>query len=447
MKKMTLRITAVFLCFVMCFSLGSCEFAQFVYDEISSLVKPQHGMVEDTSLGYTQIEKIAFSYSEYYTPFDSKEAYNSLENDKMRELYDVLFENVYFVYPQAKDGEYKTKQAVIEESALTEAQVRLTIKALTDDNPEIFWLSSTFGFLIHDEYKYTAVQLYSRYSPTELKTRVEDFTSSVNTFYTKLEKGMSEYQRELFIHDYIIDNCEYDESVILNENTITTRSDVFESYGALVDNLAVCEGYSRAFQMLCHGVGIKCINLIGQSEDVLHMWSAVELGGDWYYVDTTWDDNDDEAFRYDYFNINEKQLTKDHEFSPLAEKMSEEEINGTSDINAQTSNFTIPECSGKAYNYYVRESVHLKDYYDNDIVDSLISSAMKKEKYFHFYIEPKALDYEEAVDVLFSSYPQHFFNYIYEANNSIPDYSIEYNDLMMYKKDSLSVVTVVLEYI
>lgn len=447
MKKTLLRITAVLLCFMMCFTLCSCEFAQLVFDEISLLIKPQYGMVEDTSLGYTQIEKITFSYSEYYAPIESKEAYNALENDKMRELYDVLFENIYFVYPQAEDGEYKTKQAVIEESALTEAQVRLTIKALTDDNPEIFWLSSTFGFLIHEELSYTAVQLYSRYSPDELKTRVEDFTTSVNEIFTKLQKGMSEYQRELFIHDYIVDNCEYDESVILTEDTTTLRSDVFESFGAIVDNLAVCEGYSRAFQMLCHGVGIECINLVGESEDVLHMWSAVELGGDWYYVDTTWDDNDDEAFKYDYFNINEKQLTKDHEFSPLVSEMSDEEINGTDDLSAQTSNFTIPQCTEKAYNYYIRETVHLTDYYDDDIVESLLSSAMKKEKYFHFYIDPKKLDYEEAVDVLFYSYPQHFFNYVSQANDSIPDYSIEKNDIMMYKKDSLSVVTVLLEYI
>lgn len=447
MKKTASKIIASVLCFMICFSLCSCEAVQLVYGEISSLLKPQYGMVEDTSLGYTQIEKIAFEYSSYYPQFECKEAYNSLENDKMRELYDVLFENIYFVYPQAEDGEYKTKQAIVEECALTEAQVRLTIKALTDDNPEIFWLSSTFGFLVHDEYKYTAVQLYSRFSPTELKTRTEDFKASVNDFYAKLKKGMSEYQRELYIHDYIVDTCEYDESVLLTGDVITKRSDVFESYGAMVDKLAVCEGYSRAFQMLCHGVGIKCINLIGESEDVLHMWSAVELDGDFYYVDTTWDDIDDEAFKYDYFNINEKQLKKDHDFSPLSCEMSDEEINGTETQLAQTSNFTIPKCNEKAYNYYIRESVHLKDYYDNEIVEGLIACAMKKEKYFHFYIDPKSLDYDDAVDVLFNSYPQHFFSYINEANYSIPDYSIESENLNIYNKKSLNVVTVVLEYI
>lgn len=446
MKKTVSGVLSILLCILICFSLCSCEKIDSMIEDISSLSKPQYGMVEDTSLGYTQIDKISFSYSEYYTPLECREAYNLLENDKMRELYDMLYENIYYVYPQEKESEYKTKQVVLEDSALSETQVRLTIKALTDDNPEIFWLSSTFGYLVHDEYNYTAVQLYSRFSPQELIKRIETFTREVNSFFSSLQKGMSEYNRELFIHDYIVDNCEYDHNVAIIDDTMTKRSDVFESYGAIVDKVAVCEGYSRAFEMLCHGVGIKCINLIGQSEGVLHMWSAVELDGDWYYVDATWDDIDDEAFKYDYFNITEEQLTKDHEFSPLFSQMSEQQLNGNDLEAALTSNFYIPVCDQKAYNYYIRESVHLTDFYDGKVTESLISSAMNKEKYFHMYIDDE-LDYEETVDQLFYSYPQHFFNYIYETNDSIPDYSIEYNDLGLYTKDNLNVVTVVMKYV
>ena len=125
--------------------------------------------------------------------------------------------------------------------------------------------------------------------------------------------------------------------------------------------------------------------------------------------------------------------------------------------SGHVDNFTDPMCKceecGEVFRAdHIIEEVIGEDVesLENEELDQIVidnNIVMKKEKYFHFYIEPKALDYEEAVDVLFSSYPQHFFNYIYEANNSIPDYSIEYNDLMMYKKDSLSVVTVVLEYI
>lgn len=447
MKNTMKRVSALLLCAIMCILFCSCDMIDSLSQEISSLTKPKYGIVEDTSLGYTKIDKLEFSYSEHYNQYQCRDSYNLLENDLMRKLYDMMLENIYYVYPKADNGEYKTKQVILEESALSEAQVRLTIKALTDDNPEIFFLSSTFGFLIHDEYNYTAVQLYSRYSPQELTKKSEEFVSKVNGFYSSLEKGMSEYQRELYIHDYIINNCEYDTKAAQSADFNTKRSDIYESYGALVLNVAVCEGYSRAFQMLCHGVGIRCINLIGQSEGVLHMWSAVELDGDWYYVDATWDDIDDEAFRYDFFNITQKEIEKDREFSALASKMTDNEINGDSENNALTSNFFIPECNQKAYNYYVREAVHLTDYNSSKIVDSLLSSAMKKEKYFHFYIEPDKLDFDEAIDMLFYSQPQYFFEYINKANESLSEYAIECENLSVYKKDSLSVVTVVMKYI
>ncbi len=444
MKNSALKITAVLLCVAICLSFSSCS----LIDEISSLFKPQYGIVEDTSLGYTQMDTSDFTYSPFYTPYKSKDSYNLLENDKMRALYDLLYQNVYYVYPQAQDnGEYKTKQAVLEESNLSEAQVRLTIKALSDDNPQIFWLSSTFGFLLHSEYNYTAVQLYSRYSPDDLAVRINELKEKVNGFYDSLADDVSEFNRELEIHDYILKNCEYDESVDFTSDENYEKTDAFDAYGALVRGVAVCEGYSRAFELLCNGVGIRCINLIGTSQDELHMWNAVELDGDWYYVDTTWDDIEDKAFKYDYFNINEKQLKKDHEFSSLANDMTDEEINGDGDLNALTSNFYIPDSDQTAFNYYVRKSPHLTNYDGREVIDSLTQSALEKEKYFHFYIDPDEFTYEYAVDQLFYSYPQHFFNYVDTVNMSLPDYSIDTSSLSLYKKENLSVVTVVLEYV
>ena len=442
--KIAKRIVSLLLCVLLCFSLCSCELLKEV---VKLLPSPQYGMVEDTSLGYTEIDKLEFTYSEYYTPQKCRESYDLLENDKMRELYDMIYENVHFVYPQAEESsEYKTKQVILKDCALSEAQVRLTIKALADDNPQIFWTSSTFGFLIHEEYEYTAVQLYSRYSPDELVKCVSDFLYNVNGFYYSLEDSLSEYELEKKIHDLIIDNCEYDESINLDEEVPTERSDVFESYGALVNKVAVCEGYAKAFQLLCHGVGIECMNVIGVSDDQLHKWNTVKLDGDWYYVDTTWDDTKDKALRYDYFNITEKQLLSDHEFSPLASEMSDEEICGEGEENALTSNFYIPDCTERTYNYYIRESAQLTDYQADELKKSLLNSAKKKEKYFHFYVDTDD-SYSDTVDKLFDSYPQYYFEYLDYVNYNLPDYSIDTENVTFYEKEKLQVVTVLMEYI
>lgn len=66
----------------------------------------------------------------------------------------------------------------------------------------------------------------------------------------------------------------------------------------------VCEGYAKAFQLLCHEIKVPCVTISGSG----HMWNAVQMeDGNWYFVDVTWDDaldsrtqNDPDATKYDH---------------------------------------------------------------------------------------------------------------------------------------------------
>lgn len=447
MKQLKLKIIALVLVVLFCFAFSSCSAVNDAVDSVSSLLNPR-GIVEDISLGYEEIDFCEFSYSPFYEPIFSRACYDSLENEKMRELYDMLYYNCYLVYPKSfSDGEYKCKQVILEGACLTEAQIRLVIKAMADDNPHVFWVSSTFGFLVDSENNYTAVQLYSRISPKELSKKNIELKAEADEFFGSLKEGLSAFELELLAHDYVLDKCEYDSSLTDTQFVPKEKESAFDPYGTLVEGLAVCEGYSRAFQMLCNGVGVDCINIVGESENELHMWNAVLLDGSYCYVDTTWDDKDDEAFMYDYFNITEKQLKTDHEFSPLCSEMTDEEICGDGEHNALTSNFFIPKCNTADYNYYKREGVHLSSYDSDEITKSLTKAAKNKEKCFHIYIDPNEFTFDYAVDQLFFSYPQYFFKYIDEVNESLPDYSIDSNNLSLYQKEPISVVTVMLEYI
>lgn len=440
------QILKRFLCFafccVICLSLCSCDAVSSLFEEKTI------GMVEDTSLGYTQLDNNQLEYSQYYTPVSCRESYNCLDDDS-KVLYQKLLDYVYYVYPKANaDKEYKTKQVILPHILLDESRIRLTIKALSDDNPQIFWLSTTFGFMINEAEDYTAVQLYSKHSPIVLKDRMLKLSSAVLSFCGTLRDNMSVYELELLIHDYILATCTYDKSITVDDKGLPQDdTNAFDVYGALVNRKAVCEGYARAFQLLCNGVGIKCINIIGQSQGELHMWSAVEIEDEYYYVDVTWDDTDEKAHKYDYFNINGQQLLYDHSFSMLVKDMTKEQICGEGELNALTSNFFVPQYTGTKYNYYVYSCDTLKSFVTNTITDSLLKAAQKKEKYFHIYIDPKVYTYDYAVDQLFFSYPQYFFGYTDTVNSQLSDYSIDVQDMSIFQKKQLSVITVVLEYI
>jgi Uncharacterized protein involved in cytokinesis, contains TGc (transglutaminase/protease-like) domain len=75
---------------------------------------------------------------------------------------------------------------------------------------------------------------------------------------------------------------------------------IHDAYGALVSpNRAVCDGYSKAFLLLCEKEGIEC--LIDQGSALPstegHAWNYVKMdNGKWYGIDVTWNDNNDNGY-------------------------------------------------------------------------------------------------------------------------------------------------------
>ena len=86
-------------------------------------------------------------------------------------------------------------------------------------------------------------------------------------------------------------------------------------YGVFVKGQALCEGYSRAFKAVMDELGVPCVLVNGVyrhsgNQQELHMWCHVQLDGEWYAVDQTFDDvngtkptygvQSGEEYNYDY---------------------------------------------------------------------------------------------------------------------------------------------------
>ena len=111
---------------------------------------------------------------------------------------------------------------------------------------------------------------------------------------------MSDYDITKALHDYLVLNCAYDYDNYLH-NTIPSES--YTAEGALLKGTAVCSGYARAYALLMERAGIPCEYVSGYAGGG-HAWNVVQIDGEWYHVDTTWDDPvpDREGYvRYDYF--------------------------------------------------------------------------------------------------------------------------------------------------
>ena len=134
----------------------------------------------------------------------------------------------------------------------------------------------------------------------------------LNVIHNQISKDMSDYEKELTIHDYIILNCTYD-SINHHHNTIPESS--YTSYGVLVLGIAVCQGYSSAFKLFMDMLNIECDIITGKADDENHAWNRVKIDGDYYLVDVTWNgsiSDSNNRVHYDFFNLTDEVLNASH---------------------------------------------------------------------------------------------------------------------------------------
>ena len=197
------------------------------------------------------------------------------------------------------------------------------------DHPEIFWIGSHFrygasggasisydpsagtgtatysiklilflqtnGFDIRCN-SVTATPYYFR-DPTNIANAVQKFNNSVQNIVAQCETYPSRYEKLLAAHDWLTQhNCYNPYFPALSQSDI---GDIpWSAFSAIEGNGdrqgPVCEGYSRAYKVLCDAMEIPCILMSGIafSDDFEnHMWNYVQMDDEkWYAVDVTWDD-------------------------------------------------------------------------------------------------------------------------------------------------------------
>ncbi|MBQ7217983.1 MAG: hypothetical protein IJS27_00650 [Ruminococcus sp.] len=448
-----LKITALMLVLLMmAVALSSCDTVREAVLHLTSATERPRGIPEDNNSEYVDLSATDYTYSPYYTPIRPRHSYQLL-TEGQRKLYDELYDSVREVYPATDEGEdlYKTRQVIIDKHLLSTADIRVVAKAIYDDHPDIFWLSSTIYQLTDEKDGYTAVQMRSIYSPDEIAKMQKELKDAANAFYSAAPDGMSEYEREKYVHDYICNQCEYDEEAAKTHTSADRIEEAYIVYGTMVLHKSVCEGYARTMQLLLGGLGVDCVGITGLGFDAdgsedLHMWNAVNLGGDWYYVDPTWDDQSINMRRYQYFNLSDAMLSQDHEKSRELSTLTEDEINGDETFSSVAMNIFVPECNTLNYNYYVFECPHLTDYDGNAVKERLYRAALDRAEQFTFYIDPDSLDYDEALDLLFRDHPQYFFSYADDVNGWLSEYEIDNSNMSYYSNEKRNAVTVVLKY-
>ncbi len=177
------------------------------------------------------------------------------------------------------------------------------------DHPEIFWATGfryrfypdSPNVIFLPEYMFDKGKI--REHQKAMRVRVEKLTRPA--------RELSPREKEKYIHDFICENVRYDK---------LKKPYSHEIIGPLGQGVGVCEGIAKAVKALCDALGLwSMIAISGNNPEkgirYRHTWNVIQLDGEYYHLDATFDSSLRKSgqIRYDYFNLSDKQIFRDHE--------------------------------------------------------------------------------------------------------------------------------------
>lgn len=271
-------------------------------------------------------------------------------------------------------------------------------------NPEVMYYKGA-------EYSFGKVKLsYSR--PIEdLENHQREIKEEKSKFFkNNISVSMSDYEKILTIHDYIVEKGQYDLR-LFSEGEVPPES--YATYGILGLGLGVCESYAKSMKYLLDEANINSMIVIGSSRGENHAWNLVNIDDEYYHIDATWDDpiieDGTEIIRHNFFNLNDEQIGKTHQW--IRED--------------------YPEANGTKYNYYNYNDLIVDG--TEELIDKLEKAMLKRhskytlkvidlERNFHINSIIEEIGYKNYEQIMLKAY-----NYYLDEEQNIFSFQFYYH--------------------
>ena len=259
--------------------------------------------------------------------------YLALETENQRLMYKAMLLAI-------KDQKAQTLEIP---GDMTDDEVKEVYAAVGDDYPQFFEPSITYQIIrvqtAGGKVKSVSCELtYIENDPEIAAARRQALYDKVNAILAEAASITDPLLREKFFYETVIRSAQYDSSQVgffdIDLNTHT-------ALGALVNGSAVCDGYAKAFALLCNYGGLEAWVESGYLEGTSHAWNAIKIDGKIYYCDPTNDDAENRFYGDDhtvlirpdnpenltalpaaatmlYFNLTRAEMKGDHSFESAA---------------------------------------------------------------------------------------------------------------------------------
>ena len=295
MSGLSRKLISLLVITALAVSLAGCD-----YDTDYSLesTKTSNSVFEATSPSTSVYVRSSFN--------ESRNPYFAMLSEMEKNAYSLIYEEL------SRGSQIFDCPLKINADQLTRA-----VDSLLNDHPEFFWLDSNYGYTYDPvdgsikEISFTFFDFAD--TPEKLEKARTEFESAADAIVAGAFSYHTLAERELYFHDYICDNTEYNVDAPYNQS----------AYSVIVLHSSVCAGYARSFQYLMQKSGFTCFYVTGRTdirsereikvnyEEGAHSWNIVQINGQYYNVDCLWDDTASEAYGssiYPFFNITDKDL-------------------------------------------------------------------------------------------------------------------------------------------
>lgn len=144
--------------------------------------------------------------------------------------------------------------------------------------PQLFYVDKEIQIKYNTSKTYFQVDFSYIYTESQVKKMQKKMRKAALAATDGITEDMSDAEKALIVHDYIVTNCAYDHD-----------HESYSAYDCLVNKSSVCQGYTLAYIYVMRDIlGIECSAVFSDSEN--HLWNYLKIDGEWYHVDLTADD-------------------------------------------------------------------------------------------------------------------------------------------------------------
>lgn len=243
----------------------------------------------------------------------------------------------------------------------TREDAKLLYTAFLWDNPHFFHIGNTYSYEGYrsgnNDYYNVFCLVYTMSAQPRMVAagRLKYVVSQIKKDLANAQPS-DQFETELFLHDKLAEICSYEAGAAQSDDPAVLYPTAFTAYGALVEGRAVCEGYSRAMQLLLHENGMECTLVNGYDHNgAAHMWNLVTVNGHNYHLDVTWNDSSD-RLHHSYFNLSTAEILLSHTIAD--------------------DNIGVDTCTATDANYYHKTGRQINTVHRDDIA-KVIAQAIK----------------------------------------------------------------------